>query len=67
MAKFSQNDVLLTYLLSTTPRVLVEASPRDSVWGIGISERDLLASRPSEWKGLNLLGFALMDVRERLS
>ena len=67
LAKFSQNDDLLRYLLSTAPRVLAEASPRDSVWGIGLSERDGLASRPSEWKGRNLLGFALMDVRERLS
>ena len=67
LAKFSQNDDLLRYLLSTAPRVLVEASPRDPVWGIGLSEREGLASRPSEWRGLNLLGFALMEVRERLS
>jgi ribA/ribD-fused uncharacterized protein len=47
-------------------RVLVEASPLDRVWGIGLAEDDERANRPSQWPGLNLLGFALMDVRAAL-
>jgi len=65
-AKFSQNPVLLEYLLDTRPRVLVEASPTDRVWGIGLAAADEFAADPLNWRGLNLLGFALMDVRERL-
>lgn len=66
LAKFSQNDELRRYLLSTGSRVLVEASPLDRVWGIGLAEDDQRATSPSRWRGENLLGFALMDVRERL-
>jgi ribA/ribD-fused uncharacterized protein len=46
--------------------VLVEASPRDRIWGIGMSAGHRDASRPSRWRGLNLLGFALMNVRDQL-
>lgn len=67
LAKFSQHDDLLAYLLSTAPRVLVEASPVDPVWGIGLSADDPAAALPSAWRGTNLLGFALTEVRERLS
>ena len=66
VAKFSQNDELRRYLLSTGTRVLVEASPLDRVWGIGLAEDDQRARSPSRWRGKNLLGFALMEVRERL-
>jgi len=47
-------------------RVLVEASPRDRIWGIGLAESNPVAQNPYDWKGLNLLGFALMAVREQL-
>jgi ribA/ribD-fused uncharacterized protein len=47
--------------------VLVEASPVDPVWGIGLSRDDPAAAEPSRWRGLNLLGFALMRVRDELS
>lgn len=67
LAKFGQHDDLRRYLISTAPRVLVEASPRDPVWGIGLSAQDERAGRPSEWRGRNLLGFALMEVRSRLA
>lgn len=67
LAKFSRHDDLRRYLASTTPQVLVEASPRDPVWGIGLSAQDERAGRLSEWRGQNLLGFALMEVRSRLS
>lgn len=66
-AKFGQNPDLLAYLAATAGRVLVEASPADRVWGIGLAAGDSRVGRPSQWEGLNLLGFALMDVRERLA
>jgi ribA/ribD-fused uncharacterized protein len=66
LAKFGQHPDLRTYLLSTKHRVLVEASPRDRIWGIGLGETDPLANSPSTWKGLNLLGFALMEARSKL-
>ena len=66
VAKFTQNDELGRYLVSTGDRVLVEASPLDRVWGIGLAEGDEAAASPSRWRGRNLLGFALMEVRERL-
>jgi ribA/ribD-fused uncharacterized protein len=46
--------------------VLVEASPLDRVWGIGLAADHEAAASPSRWRGRNLLGFALMEVRERL-
>jgi len=66
-AKFGQNLVLLAYLAATAGRVLVEASPTDRVWGIGLAADDSRVGQPSQWEGLNLLGFALMEVRERLA
>ncbi|NUM33750.1 MAG: NADAR family protein [Candidatus Brocadiae bacterium] len=64
--KFSQNTELKYFLLGTNPHVLVEASPYDSIWGIGMDKDNKKATKPSQWKGLNLLGFALMEVRGRL-
>lgn len=64
--KFSQNPELRNYLLSTGKRILVEASPADSIWGIGLTEDHPDASTPKRWKGENLLGFALMKVRDDL-
>lgn len=64
--KFSQNPDLKEFLLSTGDKVLVEASPVDSIWGIGMAASASGASDPRNWKGANLLGFALMEVRERL-
>jgi ribA/ribD-fused uncharacterized protein len=66
LAKFSQDPVLATYLRSTSPKVLVEASPRDLIWGIGLSATEPRAAVPSEWRGANLLGFALTEVRDQL-
>ncbi|WP_432946870.1 NADAR family protein [Kribbella sp. CA-253562] len=64
--KFEQNDALRDYLLGTGERVLVEASPLDRIWGIGLAATDDRAENPAQWRGLNLLGFALMRVREQL-
>jgi ribA/ribD-fused uncharacterized protein len=66
LAKFGQNDDLGDFLRRTGRKVLVEASPYDRIWGIGLSRTHEDAGRPTRWRGLNLLGFALMDVRERL-
>lgn len=66
LAKFKQNPELKAFLKSTGDRVLVEASPVDAIWGIGLDEKDPKASNPYVWKGENLLGFALMEVRDRL-
>jgi len=65
-AKFSQNAPLRDFLLSTGEQVLVEASPVDFVWGTGFAADSPYAEVPSEWTGMNLLGFALMEVRSRL-
>ena len=66
LAKFTQHADLREYLLSTGDRVLVEASPYDRIWGIGMAPANPTVRRPSAWRGLNLLGFALMDVRDQL-
>lgn len=66
LAKFSQHPALREFLLGTGSRVLVEASPVDSIWGIGLAQDHPQASNPAEWPGLNLLGFALMEVRDTL-
>jgi ribA/ribD-fused uncharacterized protein len=66
VAKFGQHPDLLRYLLGTSNRVLVEASPLDRVWGIGLASTEQHATDPERWRGLNLLGFALMEARSRL-
>jgi len=64
--KFSQNEPLKQFLLATQNKVLVEASPVDAIWGIGLAEDNAAATHPHAWKGQNLLGFALMEVRDEL-
>lgn len=66
MYKFSQHQDLKEYLLNTKTRVLVEASPRDRIWGIGMAQSNEKAQNPEFWRGENLLGFALMEVRDEL-
>jgi hypothetical protein len=66
LAKFGQHPVLAAFLAGTGDRILVEASPVDPVWGIGLAATDPGAHDPDRWRGANLLGFALMDVRARL-
>lgn len=67
MAKFGQHPDLREFLVQTGDCVLVEASPVDAIWGIGLAADHADAQRPERWQGLNLLGFALMEVRERLA
>jgi len=64
--KFSQNPDLKEFLHNTNDRIIVEASPVDNIWGIGLVADDEKARSPETWQGLNLLGFALMEVRDML-
>jgi ribA/ribD-fused uncharacterized protein len=66
VAKFGQNPELRSFLLGTGSRVLVEASPMDRIWGVGLGVSDERVQSPEEWRGLNLLGFALMRARDIL-
>lgn len=66
-AKFSQNEDLKKLLLSTKDTILVEASRYDRIWGVGLSENDPRIQDPTKWKGLNLLGNALMRTRSRIA
>jgi ribA/ribD-fused uncharacterized protein len=66
VAKFAQHEDLRRQLLGTGEKVLVEASPRDAIWGIGMGASNPDARNPARWRGLNLLGFALMEARERI-
>ena len=65
-AKFNQNPELKTFLLNTADQILVEASPVDKIWGVGLAADHQSVGKPSQWKGQNLLGFALMEVRDYL-
>ena len=65
--KFNQHPAFANYLLNTGAKVMVEASPADAIWGIGLSQEGKDANNPYAWRGLNLLGFALMEVREFLA
>ncbi|WP_030910861.1 NADAR family protein [Streptomyces sp. NRRL F-5126] len=67
MHKFGGDAALRGFLLATGGRVLVEASPLDRVWGIGLAADDERAGDPARWRGGNLLGFALMEARGRLA
>ena len=64
--KFLRNPEMAAFLLQTKNRILVEASPVDAIWGIGMAEDHENASNPSKWRGKNLLGFAMMSARDEL-
>ena len=66
MAKFSQNPKMLEELMDTKDLEIVEASPYDKIWGIGLHETDPKALDKSQWQGTNWLGEAIMSVREKL-
>ena len=64
--KYHQNNELAKTLLDTGDLILVEASPYDTIWGIGMHEDDTGIDDESNWKGQNLLGKVLMNVRNTL-
>jgi ribA/ribD-fused uncharacterized protein len=66
LAKFGQNYELLKRLVSTGQKMLVEASPYDTIWGIGLAKDDPRATDPGQWPGQNLLGKILGRAREAL-
>ena len=61
--KFSQNNIIKQKLLNTGNKILVEASPYDNIWGIGLSKGKAMTTTPDNWQGTNLLGKALMEIR----
>lgn len=63
MAKFLQNCNLYDILLDTGDKILVEASPYDKIWGIGLDEEAAKITPPNEWPGTNWLGEVLTQVR----
>ena len=67
MLKFSQNKKLFKYIMKSKNKILVEASPTDRIWGIGLTAEDPKALDPNKWLGLNLLGNCLMEVRRNLT
>lgn len=67
LAKFDQNKAFKEFLFTTGNKVIVEASPFDKIWGIGMRQQNEKIHNPLLWNGRNLLGFALMKVRDELS
>jgi len=67
MGKFSQNPILKRKILLTEKKILVEASPYDKIYGVGLGENDDLILDETNWSGYNLLGKTLMDVRSKLT
>ena len=65
--KFRTHETLEKYLTGTSGRVIVEASPVDTIWGVGLAADNDLIRDPNRWKGENLLGYALMEVRDKLN
>lgn len=65
--KFGQNEKLKDFLLTTGNKTLVEASPFDNIWGIGMAKDNAGVEDPRNWKGPNLLGYALMEVRDEIA
>ena len=65
-AKFKQDKRLLQILFDTYPKTLVEASPFDKIWGIGLAEDDKLAQNRNTWQGTNWLGEVLTQLRNDL-
>ena len=64
--KFNQNHEFAKYLIKTDDRIIVEASPVDTIWGIGLSQDSSNIENIYNWRGQNLLGFVLMETRDFL-
>lgn len=65
-AKFTQHPELTVKLLKTGDKIIVEASPTDCIWGVGLAVDDELVLDPKNWRGTNWLGECIMKVREQL-
>lgn len=66
-AKFEQNQDLKAHLLKTECKIIAEASPSDTIWGVGLAPSDPKTQDPTQWRGTNLLGKGLMEVRDGFS
>ncbi len=64
--KYFQNTRLKNILLNTGDKMIIEANPKDTRWGIGLSAEDDRVLDESQWQGENLLGKVLMQVRDEL-
>lgn len=62
--KYLQNPELLKLLLASGELEFVEASPNDTIWGIGMNAKDPNATNPAKWRGTNLLGKAITEARQ---
>lgn len=67
LAKFSQDHTKLKKLINTNNRLLVESSPKDRIWGIGLHKTDIRALDPNKWLGTNWLGIAITHVKELMN
>jgi len=67
VAKFTQNPQLLQLLKNTKDDILAECAVKDRIWGIGLSMTDSDRLIRAKWKGQNLLGYALMMVRDKIA
>lgn len=66
LVKFTQNELLKKQLKDIQDAILAECAVKDRTWGIGLSMNDSNRLKPELWKGQNLLGFALMMVRNKI-
>lgn len=66
VSKFTQDTYSLNCMLNSVGTIIVEASPHDKVWGIGMDKNDPRATDPTKWDGLNLLGIVLMKARDEI-
>lgn len=66
LLKFSQYPKMKEFLINTGNNIIVEASPLDRIWGIGMGADHEHTENPTLWRGQNLLGYALMEVRDQL-
>ena len=64
VSKFMQDTYSLNCMLETGDSIIVEASPYDKIWGIGMTKDDPRATDPAQWEGKNLLGIVLMKARD---
>ena len=64
--KFKQNTAIMEDLLSTGNQTLVEGNAKDTIWGVGLDWKDKNIYDPAKWRGKNLLGEILMEVRAEL-
>lgn len=65
--KFSQNPELGKALIATEDAILAECAVKDRIWGIGLSMWDEGRFDVQKWQGQNLLGYALMEVRDYMA